>query len=99
LGNFIFDQGHHEDTRQGLVIRVVLQQKQSIAPNSSDAGDENAQSQSTLKKVTVDRIELIPIIIERCVPRKADKKETERILRKIGVAEDKMTLAKPAYSH
>lgn len=75
LGNFIFDQGRREDTRQGLALRVVLHQEQL-----SD------QATTANSKVWLDRIELVPVVIENCIPRRADGQEAPMILRKIGIA-------------
>ncbi len=84
LGNFVFDQGHHQDTREGLVLRVSLQLQQSNEP--AGVSDTVAQAQPVTRISTkLDRIELIPIIIERCVPRRASEKEAQKILRKIGI--------------
>jgi poly-gamma-glutamate capsule biosynthesis protein CapA/YwtB (metallophosphatase superfamily) len=84
LGNFVFDQGHHQDTREGLVLRVVLQLKQSngMAFVSMAGAETRAVTRISAK---LDRIELIPIVIERCVPRRASENEAQNILRKIGI--------------
>lgn len=80
LGNFIFDQGRQADTRQGLALRVVLRQKQV-------SGQDPAHARTVSSTVWLDRIELVPVVIENCVPRQADDKEVAVILRKIGVTE------------
>ena len=73
LGNFIFDQ-RQLDTKQGLVLCITLLKKQS----------ENSRNIST----KLEKIELIPIVIERVgVPRPANSNETKMILKKIGATE------------
>lgn len=84
LGNFVFDQGHREDTREGLALKVVLQ-KQPSTP-----GDPVGTNDKT--RAVLDRVELIPIVIERCVPRRATEKEAARILRKIGVVRNVLAI-------
>lgn len=87
LGNFVFDQGGREDTREGLTLRVVLQtpklQNQAAVPTQRTQGG----------LVRLDRIELIPVVIQQCSPRLATDEESERILRKIGVAGNVITAA------
>lgn len=70
LGNFIFDQ-RWQETKEGLVLCVSVLKTY----------DENSQKIST----RLERIELIPIIIERVgMPRRATGKEKNSILKKIG---------------
>ena len=87
LGNFVFDQGGREDTREGLTLRIVLrtQRRENQAPT---------QTAVTPGRLTrLEKLELIPVIIQQCSPRQATDKESERILRKIGVASGDMTAA------
>ncbi len=73
LGNFIFDQ-RKPDTKEGLMLQITLQKKQSAESGESDT--------------KLERIELIPIVIERIgVPRRATSKERQMILKKIGATD------------
>lgn len=87
LGNFVFDQLGHEDTREGLALRVVLRTPRRA--NLALAQTPGIQG----RLVTLDKIELIPVIIEHVSPRPATDKESERILQKIGVAGGVITAA------
>ncbi len=86
LGNFVFDQGGHGDTREGLTLRVVLRTQRR----------KNDASTTTVmpgRFVTLDKIELIPVIIEHVSPRPATDQESVGILKKIGVAGNVITAA------
>lgn len=76
LGNFVFDQMRHEETREGLTLRVVLQSQQRR---------NSAAAESEISQVTLAKIELIPVIIQQVSPRPATDEEAQRILKKIGV--------------
>lgn len=89
LGNFVFDQGGHEDTREGLTLRVVLRTQRRA--NQASAQTPNTQ----VRLATLDKIELIPVVIQQCSPRPATDKESERILQKIGVVRGVITAADP----
>jgi poly-gamma-glutamate capsule biosynthesis protein CapA/YwtB (metallophosphatase superfamily) len=67
LGNFVFDQMGHEDTREGLTLRVSIRM-------------QRVRNQARLEK-----IELIPVIIQQVSPRPATDEEAQRILQKMGV--------------
>lgn len=80
LGNFVFDMSGHENTREGLALKIVLVKK--------------LQSQASIQasgSVKLERIELIPVLIERCSPRQATEKESKRILQKIGLTANVIT--------
>lgn len=71
LGNFIFDQ-RIPDTEKGLMLRVIARRVPTEGSNNY--------------RVYIDRIELIPVVIERVgVPRRATQNEMESIFRKVGV--------------
>jgi poly-gamma-glutamate synthesis protein (capsule biosynthesis protein) len=78
LGNFVFD-ADHEDTREGLAIRVFLRVSKQMFRLSNQSAP---LARSALR---LDRIELIPVIIQQCSPRPATDKDPARILQKIGV--------------
>ena len=71
LGNFIFDQPW-QDTKEGLTLRITLLQR--------EFKDSSAITQ-------LERIELIPVVIEKCVPRLASEREAKKILGKIKATE------------
>lgn len=80
LGNFIFDQDWSRDTKEGLTLKITINRRESSVPNSSSSG------------TNVERIELIPVVIENfSTPRLADEAEAREILRKIGVTERVLT--------
>lgn len=74
LGNFVFD-ANHEDTSQGLAVKVVLRKQKFRAPHILQAAGAE-----------LERIELIPVVIEQYRPRPATEQETQLILKKIGIS-------------
>lgn len=85
LGNFVFDQGNHQDTREGLTLRIVVG---SSKPAHRDAtGAPNGRTVSA----GLEKIELIPVIIQQCSPHRAGAQDSARILRKIGVTSSVIT--------
>jgi poly-gamma-glutamate synthesis protein (capsule biosynthesis protein) len=99
LGNFIFDQMWSEETKEGLVLKIQISKHQ--IPNNSSLpplnlrGGEGAippatadDLQGTRIPAKLDKIELIPVIIENySTPRPANEEETKRILEKINQKE------------
>ena len=85
LGNFVFD-ADHEDTKQGLALKVVLRAKQKLSSNTNETPIVIAES------VQLERIELIPIVIDEFSPRPATTEESQKILQKIGMSESVITL-------
>ncbi|HEY0049485.1 MAG TPA: CapA family protein [Pyrinomonadaceae bacterium] len=78
LGNFIFDQEWSRDTKEGLALKITLQNRKSSAPKSASA----------LQGTRVEQIELIPVVIENfSTPRPATETEAQQILKKIGATE------------
>lgn len=70
LGNFIFDQDWSQNTREGLVLKLVLQ-KISTAENTH--------------KLKLSFIQLIPVTINHSVPSVATAAQSAKILEKIGI--------------
>lgn len=67
LGNFVFDQEWSQETKEGLIVKLNIKNKE------------------------LKNAELIPVIIESfCCPRLADVEEKKNILKKIGLATDKI---------
>jgi poly-gamma-glutamate synthesis protein (capsule biosynthesis protein) len=87
LGNFVFDQGWSQDTKEGLALKITLDSpKSSNSLTSSSATIDDLQG--TKVKAQLKQIELVPVIIERyCCPRLATETETTAILQKINVTE------------
>jgi len=76
LGNFIFDQMWSQDTREGLALKINLSKNLT------------ANLQGPKISATLDKIELIPIIIENySTPRPATEVEAKKILEKIDINE------------
>lgn len=85
LGNFIFDQGFSQDTKEGLTLKITLQSAKTNNPTTFNAASSD-DLQGTRIPATIKQIELIPIIIENySTPRLATETESEKILNKIGI--------------
>lgn len=79
LGNFIFDQEWSRDTKEGLALKITLQNRKSSAPKSASLLQQGTR---------VEQIELIPVVIENySTPRPATETEAQQILKKIGATE------------
>ncbi len=75
LGNFVFD-ANQEDTGQGLTVRVILRKQKFANPNMAQPGQ--------VALAELEKIELIPIVIQQYSPRPATDNESRAILKKIG---------------
>lgn len=78
LGNFIFD-ANHEDTSQGLTLRIALRKPRFANPMRFTSPPKSA--------ARLDSIELIPIVIQQFSPRPTTAEESRQILQKIGITE------------
>lgn len=70
LGNFIFDQDWSENTREGLMLKIVLQK----TPTPLDP-----------HKVRLALVQLIPVYIDRSIPKLTSRQQGASILAKIGI--------------
>jgi poly-gamma-glutamate synthesis protein (capsule biosynthesis protein) len=82
LGNFVFD-ANHEDTSQGLTLKVVLRKQKFPNPNMNHFGQ--------VQVTELERVELIPVVIQQYSPRPATDKESQLILKKIGITTSVIT--------
>lgn len=85
LGNFVFDQEWSRDTKEGLILKIMLRsRRRTISPILDDVVGELARGITNHNQVM--QIELIPIVVENfSTPRPATEPEAQLILNKIGV--------------
>jgi poly-gamma-glutamate synthesis protein (capsule biosynthesis protein) len=87
LGNFIFDQDWSQDTKEGLALKIQIS-KSKIQNQTTPGAATLDDLQGTRTPAKLDKIELIPVIIENhSTPRPATADEAKRILDKIGLSE------------
>jgi len=87
LGNFIFDQEWSQDTKEGLILKIQVSKNQVSSKAISGAATAE-DLQGSRMAATLDKIELIPVVIENySTPRPATPEEAKAILDKIGVTE------------
>ena len=82
LGNFVFD-ANREDTSQGLTLKVVLRKQKFPKPNLDQLKQAGFAE--------LERIELVPVVIQQYSPRPATDSESQLILKKIGIGTSVIT--------
>ena len=87
LGNFVFDQEWSRDTKEGLILKIMLRsRRRTISPILDNVVGELAKGITHHNQVK--QIELIPVVIENfSTPRQASEPEAQSILNKIGVTD------------
>lgn len=98
LGNFVFDQMWSLDTREGLMLKIFLEKPGTCStdPRLSPTGQQGVvcsdSIQGTSLTTKLQRIELVPVIIENYgQPRLANQEESKIILKKIGITSKAVT--------
>lgn len=82
LGNFIFDQEWSRETKEGLVLKIALENQKSTNPCTP------AKEVQATSKTVVRQIELIPVVVERfSTPRRASEAEAQQIMKKFEATE------------
>lgn len=85
LGNFIFDQGWSQDTKEGLTLKITLTKTHGCTSAQKQVACMD-DLQGSRVPATIKQIEMIPIIIENnSTPRPATDTEKASIFKKIGV--------------
>ena len=92
LGNFIFDHTR-KHTTDGLAVKTVLKVGPGDGSRVVDGGVDDDTGRAR-PQVELDRLELIPVVIEnQSTPRPADEAESATILKRLGV--DQVVLRPP----